>query len=587
MNPNYLFLWIFLAGTLVSAQVSFKAVPDKTSAGTGEKIQLSYIITTSNNVELTQITFPGFAGFQMLGRNTRESFNYTNGRTTRQIMETVILVPQKQGKITVNPASILVDGKRVQSNSVTFTIHKAEPKKAAQGSELVFMDINVSKDQLYPNETFLAEVRLYARSFDALRRRSEVEVPGMSDFQVVQISKNQERDFEQVNVNNQVYISEKIAEFQLTPKSTGQLVIPPFKLRVAVPLDFFEEKIIPVSTAVVTVDVKDFPPNAPESFNGAVGKFTLNSHLDKASVNSNESVNYEVELIGEGNFSSINLPKIVVPDEIEIYPPKTRNAFQTTNTGEKGKIVDNYVLVPQYGGEFNIPPVEFTYFDPENGHYRTIQTDAEPFTVEGDTREEVAAAQQDEIRAQNDSANGNAISKTIDLIPEIPKEITGIFKKENIQNKPQEAGGTPWWYLLAILPVLGFGYWFFAVRKKKTHKHERDPNHVTQVFDYKPILRNDLAELKALANKNDRDGFFKRGQKLLNNVVVFVSKEQRIYDVVAARKVLSEKKSDGFVHRWEKLYNEMQIMNYGVIDEEKDLLNEYHEAESLIKELLK
>lgn len=589
MKPNYLFLWILMAGAMVSAQVSFKAVPDKTTAKIGDRIQLSYIITTSRNLEINQITFPSFSGFQMLGRNSSESFNYTNGRTTRQIMETVILMPQKQGKITVNPASIMVDGERVQSNSVTFTITKADPKKENQSNSLVFMNIELSKNEVYPNETLLASVKLYARSFDALRRRSEIEVPGISDFQVVQLSKNQERDFEQVAHNNQVYISEKIAEFQLTPKSTGQLVIPPFKLRVAVPLDFFEEKIIPVATDVKTVIVKDFPANAPAAFAGAVGDFEFNTHLENNDLSINESVDYEVELIGEGNFSSIKLPKIKVPDEIEIYPPKTRNSYQTTLAGEKGKIAESYVLVPQYGGEFKIPALEFTFFNPESGKYKTITTPVQQLNVAGETKEEIRAAQQEKLAKENDTINKSAIDKTIDLIPNIPREITGIFDGDQAENNVEAVTeeGMSWWYLLAVIPVIGLGYLFFTSRNKKPKKRERNPNHVTQVFDYKPILRNDLSELKSLALKDNGTEFFKRSQKLLNNVVVFINKEQRIYDVVEARKILTEKKSDGFAHRWERLYNEIQIMNYGQINEDSELMKVYDAIESLIKELLK
>lgn len=579
-----LILFLF-AGTILSAQVSFKAVPDKTTAKVGERIQLSYIISTGQNVEIEQVVFPGFSGFQMLGRSSRESFSMTNGRTTRQIMETVVLVPQRQGRLTVSPASIEVNGNRIQSNSVTFQITKADPKRNIQGNQLVFMDVELSKTKVYPNENLTAEVTLYAKSLDALRRRSEIEVPGMSDFQVTQLSKNQERDFEQVYINNQYYISEKIAVYQLTPRKEGELEIPSFSLRVAVPLDFFEEKIIPVSSAAKSVTVEEFPSNAPLDFNGAVGNFRFETNLDNNNVNVNESVKYDIELIGEGNLSGITLPKINFPDELESYPSKTRNAFQSSLNGEKGKIVNSYVLVPQYGGNFTIPSVTFTFFNPKTERYQTITTQENSVSVSGDTKEMAAT----ENNAEKDTASGNRISETLDLIPDLPKEISGIFRKN--ENKTDVAdtneSGTPWWYFLGIIPLIAAGYMLFARKKKKNEVREKDPNHVQQVFDYKPMIRNDLSELRRSAVNNDRPEFLNKSQKLLNNIIIFYAQEQKQFDVIQARKILADKKSDGFAHRWEQRYNEIQMMSYGVVKDDSELMEQYSSMESLIKELLK
>ena len=586
MISKNLILWIFLAGTMVSAQVSFKAIPDKTTAKVGEKIQLSFIITTSQDVEIDQITFPGFAGFQMLGRNTSQNFNYSNGRTTRQYMETVVLLAQKQGRITINPASIVVNGKKIQSNPVTFTITKANTRKSNQGNELVFMNLTLSQDQVYPNQPVIAEIKLFARSFDALRRRSELEVPGMSDFQVIPLSKNQERDFEQVFVDNQVYVSEKIAEFQLIPKSTGELVIPPFNLRVAIPLDFFEEKIVAVSTKATTMTIRPFPENAPRSFTGAVGNFKFKTNIDKNELSSNESINYEIELIGEGNFSSIRIPQITVPGEIEIYSPKSRKAYQTTAKGEKGKLVDSYVLVPQYGGDFQINPIEFTFFNPSTEEYTTINTEKQLVKVEGESIDDV---EEENKISQDDTIAKNTIQKTIDLIPDLPKEISGIFNSEKSDTQVMEdhQKSSSWWYWLTLIPIAAMGIWWFTRKKKVTSKKVKDPNHITQVFDYKPIIRNDLYQLKQFSNQNDRKAFLDQSQKLLNDIVVFVQKEQRIYDVTEARKILSEKKSDRFANRWETLYNQTQMMKYGVVNEDTELEKQYDTIAALIKDLIK
>ena len=582
-----IFLLILFAGTFVSAQISFKAVPDKTSARVGERIQLSFIITTSQDLDFEQVTFPSFTGFQMIGRNVGQNFSYTNGRMTKQFMETVILVPQKKGKYTVSGGYVIVDGKKYQSNSVTFNISEAAPKTKVQDSQLVFMEVILDKNKVYPNENINAEIKLYAKSFDALRRRSDLEVPGMSDFQVREVSKNKDRDFEQEMINNQVYISESIAEYQLTPKSTGELVIPAFTLRVAIPIDMFDERVVQVRSNHRSIDVVDFPANAPAIFKGAVGDFRLLSHLDKNDVNTKESVNYEIELIGEGNFSSIILPKIDVPKDLEVYPSKTRNSFQTTSSGEKGKIVDRYVMVPQYGGVFNIPEIKFCYFNPKTEKYITITSDAQELKVIGETKQE--ALSNKEI-AKTDSIQQDSAKSEKSILPEIPAEISNIFKKPKNDlsvDKQESSGSNSWWYAGLGLPLIAALLWFFTFRKPKDDQEDQIKDAAINSLNLKSKLRSDLKDLQVAQKNQDKESFLRKANEILNDIVVKKAGEHKIYDVNEASSILSNQVSNDFASRWEKLYNDVQSMSYGMASNGMDLEGKYDALENLVKESLK
>lgn len=589
MERKSLIIWLLMVGALASAQVSFKAVPDKTTASVGERIQLSFIITTSENVDMEQIVFPSFAGFQMLGRNVGQSVNYNNGKTTRQFMETVVLRPQKQGKITIRGATVKINGELHTSNPVTLTITKAKPKVSDKYKKLVFMDIQLSKDKVYPNETLYASVKLYAKSYDALRRRSDIEVPGLSDFQVKKLSSNEQRDFQQVVVNNQVYIAEQIAEFQLTPKTTGELVIPPFTLRVAIPLDFFDEKIVTVNTDEQKIFVKDLPDNAPKEFSGAVGDFSFATHVEDTEVKTNQSVDYEVELIGEGNLSGIILPKIEAPKELEVYPPKTRNAFQLSLHGEKGKLVDKYVIVPQYGGMFTIPSIRFCFFNPNEEAYKTIQTDEVELHVKGITKAQ-EEAKQEQQKVLDSIENDTVNAKDNDFLPNIPEEITNIFnepKNENAPRNPTVSQKPKWWLWLFLIPVLGLILWLIFRKKKKKSKGEDVTG--SAKFNSKELkqkMHSDLKQLKTLAQQNQRDAFLEKSRDLLNDVVIYSAQEKRTYDVTEAKKLLTESKSANFVHRWEQLYNQTQMMKYGVVNSELELTQHYTAHEELFKDLL-
>ncbi|MCK0204046.1 BatD family protein, partial [Ornithobacterium rhinotracheale] len=131
------------------------------------------------------------------------------------------------------------------------------------------------------------------------------------------------------------------------------------------------------------------PANAPKTFNGAVGNFVLKTYVQKKNLRQNKAFEIEVELEGEGSFSTINLPKLKLNKELEVYPPRRREAFKPLNGTEKGKIVDSYVVVPQYGGTYDIPSVEFAYFDLDKKKYVTLHSNAEQVQVEGEPNENI------------------------------------------------------------------------------------------------------------------------------------------------------------------------------------------------------
>ena len=71
---------------------------------------------------------------------------------------------------------------------------------------------------------------------------------------------------------------------------------------------------------------------------------------------------------------------------------------KTTNTsvGAKGNVLYDYIIVPRHGGKYSIPPVEFSYFDPDKNAYQTLKTDSFAIAVAK------AKGGSDNIREQED-----------------------------------------------------------------------------------------------------------------------------------------------------------------------------------------
>ncbi len=118
--------------------------------------------------------------------------------------------------------------------------------------------------------------------------------------------------------------------------------------------------------------VKPLPLPAPANFSGAVGDFKLVSKVVPETAAVGEPVTWTLELSGTGNWPDIaGLPSRDVSNDFQVVQPKAKR------TPTEGKLFDvmlaeDVVLVPTKAGAYALGPINFSYFDPKSGTYKTI-----------------------------------------------------------------------------------------------------------------------------------------------------------------------------------------------------------------------
>ena len=137
-------------------------------------------------------------------------------------------------------------------------------------------------------------------------------------------------------------------------------------------------------TAPVKVTVRDLPAGAPASFSGAVGKFTMASDVPSTELAANSAATYTIKISGTGNLSFVQAPKLTLPSSFEQYNVKTTESMKTTAAGTTGYRQFEYPFIARAEGEYEIAPVEFTYFDPAKKQYITLSTARLPINVAPD-----------------------------------------------------------------------------------------------------------------------------------------------------------------------------------------------------------
>ena len=111
----------------------------------------------------------------------------------------------------------------------------------------------------------------------------------------------------------------------------------------------------------VTIEVSPLS-NIPQNFTGAVGKFTLNSSLSNSNIDEGSPTVFKVVLNGEGNLSNIGRPKIIFPDDIDVFEGETK-AEKNISDDYSGSIIWEYNLIPRKDGDYMIDSVSIPFFD--------------------------------------------------------------------------------------------------------------------------------------------------------------------------------------------------------------------------------
>lgn len=387
---KYIFCWLSLGWIFapVWGQVSFEARVSKKQLGLNERLRIDFVMNQNGD----NFTPPSFDGFRIMGGpNQSISNSYINGKRSFSKSFTYFLSPMRKGQLTIQQATIQIDGETYKTSPVRVQVTEAvavpkDPNSveylAEQNMHLV---TEVSNRNPYLNERVTVLYKLYFRNPVKISEApNELESPKFVDFWSQNIKIPQLR-IEQSNYKGEPYNVVVWRKTVLYPQKIGKLVLEPLTLNVAAELptnrrDFFGNRIMRTANKVVTtgqtnVEVKPLPEDGkPEDFSGAVGDFNFDVLLNKTSLKASESFQARIKVTGTGNLTLFELPKLRLPNTLEVYEPEHKEDVKVNLKGMQGQIQDNYTIVPQYQGKYPIAPISFSYFNPKTATYERIQS---------------------------------------------------------------------------------------------------------------------------------------------------------------------------------------------------------------------
>jgi len=381
-----IFAFVLLAPLGLGAQVEFVAKVSKKKLGLNERLRIDFEM----NEDGDNLEPPDFEGFRVLGRpNQSISNSLINGKFTYSKTYSFFLAPLRKGTITIGQAAIEIEGERYKSVPVEVLVTEAVeiPKDGNNAdylaSENVHLVAEVSNANPYLNEAITVVYKLYVSNQVSITSNwREIDSPKYADFWSQTLDQKGQLQIYEGQYRGEDYRYVILRTTVLYPQKTGELSIEPLTLDVPIDVrsnrrDFFGRFLNTrvnktISAGRRTIDVKPLPlENRPEDFTGAVGYFDFDTSISRTELDAQESLEYSVTIRGEGNLKLFELPKPQFPNAFEVYEPARNDKITTRSSGMRGSIAEVYTLVPQNQGNYPLPTLSFSYFDPNLERYIT------------------------------------------------------------------------------------------------------------------------------------------------------------------------------------------------------------------------
>jgi len=360
-----------------TAQVSFEASTDAKQVVENGYFQITF---TLNNAQGRNFKAPSFKNFTVLNGPSRSmSTTIINGKASQKVSYAYSLQPKKIGRFTIGSATTVVNGKTMKSNSVKVDVIKAsKASKNASQEEQLFVKAEIDTNLVYVGQQLVVNYKLYTSvNIENYDIALEPEYQGFFARDIRRFDSRQVREV----VDGVQYTTKVLKRIALFPQQTGLQTIKPMKVRLGVIVGnkrpnsfFFNNQIKPVNvqTNPLEINVKSLPQPIPAAFSGAVGKYAMNSYIDKTNITTDDAVGVKLVIQGNGDIKRLQPPPLDFPSIFEIYEPKVLDEIsQEANGILKGQKTMEYLALPKQAGNYQIKPA-FTYFDTDSAKFITL-----------------------------------------------------------------------------------------------------------------------------------------------------------------------------------------------------------------------
>lgn len=558
-------LILFLSGCAVGLELSTEV--------SRKNLTLDETVQFSVNIEgdfSGKPDLPALSDFYVIDTRVSNQISMTNFKTIKVIQYVYILKPKKEGELVIGSVSLEEDGKKFSTAPIKIMVKKGSSKtvpvtglssfvkgaasdegKKRKAEDNIFIDEYLAEETVYVGEQVVLVSRFYydVRLFDLrVLTPSPLPSPGF-----IPVSFEKERKFREV-IDGRTFnvVENKTAYF---PIREGEHSIsgPDYRFVVVVKRGFLGSvKQGSVKGQEHFLEVLELPVSkTPGGFKDQVGEYSIDAAISKEKVTEGEPLTFKFIITGNGNLGSLTAP-ISDIEGFKIAGLETETEKVDSAEKLKRKKIFSYIIIPLSRGKLNIPPVGFSYFDPEVCKYETLITSSIEIDVE--QGEERGPVQIVTINNGEDLLNGKQLIKEKIDLPAYRKDICQPVRKRcNDTNIP----------LTIFIYALGLGIFIFAFMYSRHLEKLRTDKKYARRLNSRKIVKKLLSSAASYAQDEDAGGF---STALKNGIREFIGSRLNVpspsVDVAFIKNRITSKSDENIIEKVKTIFNECDMITF-------------------------
>ena len=375
-------LFFFCISFFVHGQEDVKISFGKKNLLIDENLVINVVIISSAQSNVS--AFPEIQGFTKADRKITHARGQSHTITQNY-------TPIKEGTYRIAPFELTINGKVYESETTTINVTAPKDDEEEDGSEVIslenikenaFLAMNIDKSTVYEGEGFRVSLAFYIAETNTM----QMDFPDDLNAQVDAIAKKikspdclEERITitniieEHRTINGKKFLAYKIFEAIYFPLNSQPVKIPAVQLRMdQSKKNSAEKESINFTNKPFTVKVLDLPEH-PLKDKVVPGNFSLVEQIETRKINTGKSFNYSFKIVGQGNFSTINVSSPVNDSFFDFYPPEVRETHNNALTIQEKEF--RYRVVPKDSGQHSFDKYFYwVYFNTRSRTYDTLKS---------------------------------------------------------------------------------------------------------------------------------------------------------------------------------------------------------------------
>lgn len=427
--------------------------------------------------QLSLVKEPEVGQFAIVGRAHMPRYMSRQGMVRRSLNVTYSLRASTLGTFEIEGPVAAAGDRKLRGKKLRVKVvprGKAPKPKVAKNNDLYYIDASIEpKRAPYVGEQITLEYNLYMDSHRVDAQVRPPNEPSLDAFWIEDLSGRAAGTKQLERIGDRYYSKILLSKYALFGLRAGPAEIDPMSVGLISVGVMRRQRDVTVESEPIKIDVQPLPPDAPEGFHeGNVGAWRFMVTTDAVRTRVGRAVTVRISATGNGQPGRLQLPELPDIDGGRVAHSDEDTDRRVEGDQIVGSKVARYSITPLKEGQLLIPALEFSYFDPSLGVYKTERT--EPITIaiapgelppEPEVREEPVAR---DVRTKED------------LLSTLRAELEGIDESVTLDrpvaDEPFERG-VIYWALLAlggvVLLWLSFGERLRASRAAGSPKKKR------------------------------------------------------------------------------------------------------------------